>query len=135
VLDSRVVGFGEDRCRGFVRAATHIFTWPERVRLVTWLWLWAGIGNVVRPRGDTRGQVPPRAVDPFDPWLGGDPEELRARGICRPVGAPVGCHLSATAVSSEDGMRHAAVMVVHTLALLIVRRVLGLVGLGPATVA
>jgi hypothetical protein len=47
----------------------------------------------------------------------------------------VGCHLSASAVSSEDTKTVCGrlwVMVVRTLALVIVRRVLGLVGLGPA---
>jgi hypothetical protein len=46
--------------------------------------------------------------------------------------APEGCHLSDAALTSEDGLRQAGVMVIQTLAFVIVRRVLGLVGLGPA---
>jgi hypothetical protein len=45
---------------------------------------------------------------------------------------PVGCHLSARAVSRGDGIRQASVVVVRTVAFVILRRVLGLVGVGPA---
>ena len=40
-----------------------------------------------------------------------------------------GCHLSVAVVSSEDGVGRLSVMVVRTLAFVVVRRVLGLVGL------